>query len=165
MSKRRRLLRNLVVVLMLFGLSAGGVYAVLAHWNNSTKRLGATAKAGEGKRSSKPGQVRVKDKNKSKNVPPSVAQKKPEKIKEPVATPPATPLQVVEGAIKIHFGDEVRVTKVTLDKGVLTLEGAITKNRQIQDAREVAVSALEEAGFGPIAEDKVINLMRRPVKE
>jgi hypothetical protein len=50
---------------------------------------------------------------------------------------------------------------VSFEKGVLTLEGVVTKYRQIQDVREAAVQALEEAGFGPIPRDRVINRLRK----
>jgi hypothetical protein len=151
---------------MLFALSAGGVYAVLAHWGHSTGRVGASARAGEKKRSSKAGQVRVKKADNAKHSEPAVPTKSSGQLnKSSPPTPPATPLEVVQDAIKLQFGDEVRITRVSLDNGVLTLEGAITTYRQIQDAREVAVSALEDAGFGPISLDKVRNLLRKPPKE
>ncbi len=166
MSKRSKLLRNAAIVVLLFAVSAGGVYSVLAHWGRSTARLGPAARAEEKKRSSKAGQVRVKKTDNSKRSQPAATEKTRGHLKKSSPpTPPATPQQVVEDAIKVYFGDEVRITKVSLDQGVLTLEGVVTKYRQIQDAREVAVSALDEAGFGPFQQDKVKNLLRKQGKE
>jgi hypothetical protein len=78
---------------------------------------------------------------------------------------PPSPQEVVEDAFRFHFGSDVQLTKVTVVNGVLTLEGTVAKYRQIQDAREVAVTALNDAGFGPILEDRVVNHLRRVVKE
>jgi hypothetical protein len=60
------------------------------------------------------------------------------------------PLEIVREAFEKRFGKRVGVTNVRLEDGNLTLEGELLRWEDLRPAREVAVQALETAGFGPI---------------
>jgi hypothetical protein len=60
------------------------------------------------------------------------------------------PLEIVREAFEKRFGKRVVVTIVRLEDGNLTLEGELLRWEDLRPAREVAVQALETAGFGPI---------------
>jgi hypothetical protein len=157
MSKRLKVLRNVTLLLLLGGGLAGvGFYLKLFGRTPAARRSppGKSAKA-SGRPARKVVSARAPGKEK--------AEKRKEEV--PAAARRDTPQEVVEEAFKVYFNGEVRLKRVSLEKGVLTLEGAVTKYRQIQDAREVAVTALEEAGYGSIPEGKIVNLMRKPRKE
>jgi hypothetical protein len=93
----------------------------------------------------------------AKGMQPVAAQIVKTKNPAPILKPEA----VVAEALKVSFGAEITLTEVTLSDGALTLAGTVSKHRQIQDAREVAVKALNEAGYGPVVEDKIVNLLRK----
>jgi hypothetical protein len=63
---------------------------------------------------------------------------------------PLVPLEVVREAFEKRFAKKVVVTTVRVENGNLTLEGALLHWEDLRPAREVAVQALETAGFGPI---------------
>jgi hypothetical protein len=61
-----------------------------------------------------------------------------------------TPLDTVRQAVQRRFDKRVVVTNVLVEQGNLTLEGNLQRWEDLRPAREVAVKALEEGGFGPI---------------
>jgi hypothetical protein len=63
---------------------------------------------------------------------------------------PLAPLEIVREAVEKRFGNRVVVSTVWVENGNLTLEGELLRWEDLRPAREVAVHALEAAGFGPI---------------
>jgi hypothetical protein len=161
MPSRKRVFQMATAALVL----AGGLAAAAIYFRPSTQKPPAARKPAPQANRRPPARTPAKKDSAairttvSKDKQPGAADQRPGPSKQ------SSPREVVEAACRLYFGPEVRLTAVSLDKGALTLEGTITKHRQMQDAREVAVKALEEAGFGPIPSDKVINLLRKPPKE
>jgi hypothetical protein len=71
-----------------------------------------------------------------------------------------TPLDVVRNAMERRFDKKVVVTAVRIEDGNLILEGEVHQWQDLRPAREVAVQALEAAGFGPIRNWE--NHLRKP---
>ena len=161
MPSRKRVFQMAAATLVLVGgIAAAAIYLRPA----PEKKPPARKPAPQARRPAKP----TTNVQREKPATPVTAnkEKRPSTVEKPPDAPTKrSPREVVEAACQLYFRGEVRLTAVSLDKGVLTLQGTITKRRQTQDAREVAVKALEEAGFGPIPPDKVVNLLRKPTKD
>src|SRR5262245_56022806 len=113
MSKRLKVLRNVTLLLLLGGgLATVGFYLKLFGRTPAAKRSppGKSAKA-----AGRPARKVV-----SASAPGKKAEQRKDEV--PAAARRDTPQEVVEEAFKVYFNGEVRLKRVTLEKGVLTLE-------------------------------------------